>query len=141
MTASKLEALFEVQLTGAGIGFKREYPFGECLGRKWRADFLASGRLHYTAEREVLVEIQGTGPQGRHGSYGHHHSDCEKFATAAALGWRVLPLSAKMVRDGSGLKLVEAALGLRALEPYTRKAPRRKKGTLPARVRKAAGLR
>jgi len=160
---SNLEALFAAQLKGAGIAFEREYPFGKFVERKWRADFVAR-RAPGTDPNEigrvtgfptmsgrpmipmVLVEIQGTGPQGRHGSYGHHHSDCEKFSTAAALGWRVLPLSAKMVKDGSGLALVETALGLKPVPVYVKKARRSKvpkvkrSNGLPERVRKAAGL-
>lgn len=140
--ASSLESLFAAQLGGAAIPFTPEFMFGEDIGRKWRADFLV-----YVLDHEALVEIQGTGPQGRHGSYGHHDSDCEKFSTAAALGYRVLPLSAKMVRDGSGLALVEAALGLKAI-PVKEKKPRARsklprparKGKLPERVRRAAGL-
>jgi hypothetical protein len=152
--ASKLEADFALQLTAAKFSFDAEYPFGAIMGRKWRADF----RVHQRHDAQpgpltgenILVEIQGTGPQGRHGSYGHHDSDCEKFSHAAAFGWRLLPLSARMVNDGTGLALVEAALGLREI-PKKEKKPRRSKltaktkpgkagKTLPLRVRRAAGL-
>lgn len=121
---SKLESLFALQLRGAGMRYSVEHEFARSLGRKWRADFVVSVvGIHAGG---VLVEVQGTGPQGRHGSYGHHDSDCEKFSTAAALGWRVLPLSARMVKDGTGLVLVEAALGLKPVPVKEKKARKRK---------------
>lgn len=143
MPRSKLELEFEAQLkaarhTDARLTFEREFQF--CTWRKWRADFAIEPDMyepdHPRPEEGVLVEIQGHGPQGRHGSWGHAESDAEKFSTAAALGWRVLPITGKMVRDGTGLRLVEAALGIRPLEPP---APRVRQKRLRAVKRPAKG--
>lgn len=138
---SKLEEDFALQLKAAGIGFVREYPFAKSLGRKWRADFMI---LDVRCMDDLLVEVQGIGPQGRHGSWGHIESDAEKFSTAAALGWRVLIVTGKMVKSGLALTLVEATLGLRPV-PVKVKKPRRSKAPkrvlhskLPERVLKAA---
>lgn len=161
MTASKLEDAFALQLKGAGIGFMREYPF--VSDRKFRADFRVwpagavddFGLVRFDAPpsqrsgatvKTALVEIVGVGPQGRHGSWGQVESDSEKACLAAVKGWRVLPITGKMVENGTGLALVEAALGLKPVPVYVKKARRskvpkvkRSKG-LPERVRKAAGL-
>lgn len=171
---------------GADLAFDREYQFAASLGRKWRADFvvwrqLADGGRFVVEDgplagiilqapsvnfmergpaTHVLVEVQGVGPQGRHGGWDHIESDCEKFSTAAALGWRVLPVTGKMVRNGTALALVEAALGLKPLQiapaarkPKRPKAPSKTKPSKPAapqaralaclpdRVLRAAGLK
>lgn len=113
---SALEDELAVQLTAAGLEFAREFTFHP--GRRWRADFLL--REICTPESGVLIDVQGIGPQGRHGSWDHIESDCEKFSTAAALGYRVLPVTGKMVRSGAALALIEAALGLKALPVHRR---------------------
>jgi len=145
VTASKLEALFEAQIDAAGLVYVSEFTFAESLGRRWRADFRVWKAPFAGRERSVLVEIQGIGPQGRHGSWGHIESDAEKFSTAAALGWRVLIFTGKMVKDGRALALTEAALGLKPIPSKPPKKRARVKRTpkgaaLPLRVRKAAGL-
>lgn len=128
---SALEDELAVQLRAAELEFEREHAF--CAGRKWRADFVVRAKVHWAlvdeldrAMNQVLVDVQGIGPQGRHGSWDHIESDCEKFSTAAALGYRALPVTGKMVRSGRALHLIEAALGLVALQDHPR-ATRRPK--------------
>lgn len=131
---SSLEALFAAQLKAAGLVFKSEVPFAEHVGRKWRADFQVwAGAIDHLPDysrvrpEPIMVEINGgTWINGRHNTGAGSERDMEKASYAAALGWRVLQLTAKMVEDGTGLALVEAALGLRAV-PVKAKKPRRKK--------------
>ena len=75
--------------------------------RQWRFDFA------WVTER-VAVEIEGgTWVNGRHSRGLGMRADCEKYAIAMLLGWRVLRLTTEMVKDGTGLRLLEAALGHR----------------------------
>lgn len=62
--------------------------------RKWRFDFAWT-------EHRVAVEVNGgryAFAGGRHASDGDH----EKLRRAAALGWRVLPVSPQALRDNPG---------------------------------------
>lgn len=62
--------------------------------RKWRFDFA-------WPEAHVAVEVNGgryAFAGGRHASDGDH----EKLRRAAALGWRVLPVSPQALRDNPG---------------------------------------
>lgn len=97
----------------------------------------------------TFVEVQGGQWGGRHATGVGLGQDCEKMAHMAALGWRCVPLTASMIHDGTGLRLIEAALGIRPLEaPKAEPRPRRSKRILarhkgkglPMRVRRAAGL-
>lgn len=70
----------------------REYRFD--AKRKWRFDWA------WPAQR-VAVEVNGgryAFAGGRHASDGDH----EKLRRAAALGWRVLPVSPQALRDHPG---------------------------------------
>jgi very-short-patch-repair endonuclease len=72
----------------------REYRFD--AKRKWRFDF---AWLQPTGG--VAVEVNGgryAFAGGRHASDGDH----EKLRRAAALGWRVLPVSPQALRDNPG---------------------------------------
>ncbi len=74
--------------------------------RKWRWDFCWPDKL-------VAVEYQGgiynQGKQGHQTTVGIER-DCLKFSWGAALGWRLLPINAGMVRDGTALDLIIRAL-------------------------------
>jgi hypothetical protein len=80
--ASKGELAFMAQL-GDRSDWEREYAFA-APERKWRFDF-ANRRL------KVAVEIEGgTWTVGNaHGRGKHFESDCEKYNTATAMGWRI----------------------------------------------------
>lgn len=73
--------------------------------RKWRFDMA-------WPERMVAVEVDGGAwIGGRHTSGSGFEADCLKLSHAAALGWRVLRVTPRMVQDGSALTLTLAALG------------------------------
>jgi very-short-patch-repair endonuclease len=73
------EAFWQAWLAAApdGADLRREYAFHPT--RRWRFDF-ASPLL------KVAVEIEG---RGRHQTVAGVRADCEKYNSAAALGWRV----------------------------------------------------
>jgi very-short-patch-repair endonuclease len=74
--------------------------------RKWRADFA------WPAQR-VLLEVDGGGwipGGGRHSRGAGIEKDCEKTNAAAALGYRVLRVTPRMVKSGEALSAIEAVL-------------------------------
>jgi len=76
--------------------------------RRWRFD------LAWPDEgRMIAVEVQGgVWSQGQHLRGKGYQRDCEKLNTATLLGWRVFWVTGDMIRDGTALQLVQAALGL-----------------------------
>jgi hypothetical protein len=69
-----------------------EYAFHPT--RKWRADYAF-------AEMDVLLEIEGGAFVGGRHTYGAgFEKDCEKYAEALCLGWFVLRVTPRMVKDG-----------------------------------------
>jgi very-short-patch-repair endonuclease len=73
--------------------------------RKWRADFAYPGA-------QLLVEVEGG--RGRHMRYAGFEEDCVKYGEAVALGYRVLRVTADMVKDGRAWRLVQRALAVAA---------------------------
>lgn len=149
MSRYNAEADLAVQLKAVrGIEFTREHPFGAEIDRRWRCDFYVKTRE--AVPDAVLVEVDGGGGAGRHGTSGGMRADAEKQSAAAALGWRVIRLDPSHVKSGKGLAWIEAALGLRSdvaelfrLPERNGRAPKAKRSKaskLPERVRKAAGL-
>ena len=82
-----------------GVGQYRFVP-----GRLYRFD-------RCWPERLVAVEVQGgiwTG--GRHARGAGIAAECVKLSIAAALGWRVLPVTVEMIESGSAVDLIRQAL-------------------------------
>lgn len=72
--------------------------------RKFRFDFC-------WPERMLALEVEGgTWSGGRHTRGAGYEADCVKYSEAALLGWRVLRVTTRMVRDGRALALAERAL-------------------------------
>ncbi len=155
MKASRLESDLAAQLDAAGLDYQRETRL--LVSRRFRADFEVWSDRHLASK--ILVEVNGQGPQGRHGSYGHAESDAEKLSAAACLGYRVLTVTGKQVRSGQALAWIRCALGLAGTPEEVFSRPRLKSRprplqaarkarlsgrcvtrTLPERVRRAAGL-
>lgn len=60
----------------------------------------------------VAVEIQGgLWVNGAHSRGSGVERDCVKLSIAAAMGWRVLPISKAMIEDGQAVDLIARALG------------------------------
>lgn len=105
MPESVLEAIFnnQVRVVGLSAGMEREHRFHP--SRKWRFDFA-------WPESKVAVEVEGghwTG--GRHTRGAGFEADCEKYMEAMVMGWRVLRVTASLVRSGRALNALEAMLG------------------------------
>lgn len=67
-------------------------------------------------EQMVAVEVQGgIWSDNGHGRKSMAVKDCAKLSLAAALGWRVLPLTTDMIEDGQAVALIAQALGVSRL--------------------------
>jgi len=72
--------------------------------RRWRFDLA-------WPERMTACEIEGgQWTRGRHNRPAGYEADCEKYSTAAILGWRVIRVTPRMIEDGRALALLEQAL-------------------------------
>ena len=114
-TPSKSEASLAFALTHAlGVVFETEHRFHNV--RRWRADFAIwpDNETKRAGILPLLVEIEGAkyGSPGRHQRVDGIDRDCEKYAEAMCLGYHVLRLSARMVRDGRALGYIERMLKL-----------------------------
>jgi len=79
--------------------YVREYRFHPV--RRWRFDFAFEGK--------IAAEIEGgTYSRGRHTRGSGFIKDCEKYNTAAAMGWRVFRFPGEMVKDGSAIAFLES---------------------------------
>lgn len=81
-------------------GWIPEYRFNS--KRRWRFDWAL-------VARKVAIEIEGgvwTG--GRHTSGAGFLKDCEKYNSAALMGWTVLRYTPKQIQDGAPLPDLEA---------------------------------
>jgi len=91
------------QLHAAGIDdFIREHRFHPV--RKWRFDIAFPHRF-------IAIEVEGgvyTG--GRHVTPKGFTDDCEKYAVATLLGWRVLRVTGEQIKSGQALKWAEELL-------------------------------
>lgn len=101
---SVLEVLFAHQLRACGLteGMEQEYRFHP--KRRWRFDFA-------WPEKRIAVEVEGgTWTGGRHTRGAGFEADCEKYMEALLAGWRVLRVTAGLVRDGRAVNATEALL-------------------------------
>jgi len=102
---SALEDTFAMQLKAVGIPFEREAGFHP--KRRWRFDFV------FPTHGKIALEIDGgTWMSGRHSRGTGARSDAEKQNAANLLGWTVYRATTDMVRDGSALQMIEAALDI-----------------------------
>ena len=98
------EETFALHLRAAGIdGFEREYRFAP--PRRWKFDFANPALM-------VALEVEGgTWTRGRHCTGTGYAADCEKYSTAAVLGWRVLRFTTDQVKSGMALRMLQQAIG------------------------------
>ena len=97
------EETFALHLRAAGIqGFEREHRFAP--PRRWKFDF-ANPAL------KVALEVEGgTWSRSRHTSGKGYAADCEKYSTAAVMGWRVLRFTTDQVKSGMALQMLQQAI-------------------------------
>jgi very-short-patch-repair endonuclease len=80
----------------------KEYRFHPT--RRWRFDFA-------WPEVKLAVEVEGgIFINGAHTRGAHFQSDCEKYAEALVLGWRVLRVEGEMIREGRALDYIQKLL-------------------------------
>jgi very-short-patch-repair endonuclease len=72
--------------------------------RKWRADYL------WRQERLICEVDGGVFVQGRHSRGAGIEKDVEKFAEAMALGYRVLRVTTRHVKNGQAVTWIERIL-------------------------------
>jgi very-short-patch-repair endonuclease len=72
--------------------------------RKWRADFI-------WRKEKLIVEVDGgVFVGGRHSRGAGIETDCEKFAEAMALGYRVMRVTPRHVKNGQAIQWIEKVL-------------------------------
>ncbi len=89
-------------------------PFAQfrfCPTRRWRSDFAYP-------EANLLIEVEGgVWTRGRHVRGKGFTADCEKYSTAAALGYRVIRVTPDMIESGQAVALISQALDARHPPP------------------------
>lgn len=104
LDVSQLEETFAIHVRSFGldVGMVREYKFHP--ERRWRLDFA-------WPEQMLAVEIEGgTWGGGRHTTGAGFEKDCEKYAEALVLGWRVLRVTGTQVRKGQAVGWLKRVL-------------------------------
>lgn len=94
---SEIERLFasHVRSYRLDAGMVEEHKFHP--ERRWRFDFAWPDQM-------LAVEVEGgTWAGGRHTSGAGFEKDCEKYAEALILGWRVLRVTSTQVRKGQAI--------------------------------------
>lgn len=83
------------------IPHEREVVFAP--PRKWRADFRVG---------KLLIEVEGgSWTAGRHVRGAGFEADCEKYAEAMLLGYRVLRVTPAMISDGRAIDYIIKLVG------------------------------
>ena len=81
----------------------REYRFHPT--RRWRLDFA-------WPDKKFGVEIEGgTWINGRHTRGSGFEADCEKYAEAMCIGWRILRVTGEQVKSGQAIRWTIKAQG------------------------------
>lgn len=100
---SEGEMVLATHLRACKISFEQEYKFHP--KRKWRADFLISGK-------KILVEVEGgIWSGGRHTRGKGYLGDMEKYNEAAMMGFTVLRFSTEQVKSGLAVQQIEQLVG------------------------------
>ncbi len=103
-------ALLSEQLLLVDLPHEREWVFHPT--RKWRFDIAFVGGI-WKREWPIAVEVDGaTWINGRHSRGYGVEADCEKYNEAIILGWRVMRVTPKQVKDGRALEWIRRALGV-----------------------------
>jgi very-short-patch-repair endonuclease len=100
--ALELALLQQLKALGLASGLEREHRFHE--QRQFRFDF-AFPHLR------LAIEVDGgIWSRGRHTDPRGYAKDCQKFAEAAILGWRVIRATGDQVTSGIAVQWVQRAL-------------------------------
>ena len=99
---SDLEDKLEFQLKSAKItGFTREYKFHS--KRRWRLDFA-------WIDQKIGVEVEGGIwlPRSGHNTGVGISRDVEKGNALTLLGWKLIRVTGKMIKNGEALNVIES---------------------------------
>jgi len=111
VTQSALEATLALHMRVEKLNPKTEYKFS--INRRWRADFAFPCSM-------ILIECEGgIYTNGRHTRGSGFEKDCEKYSTAAAMGWLVLRFTHDQIKNGMAIRLIKEALAFRDAESVT----------------------
>ncbi len=98
----------------------REHLFAKEIGRGWRFDFCWPA-YHVAVECEGLVAVRirdgSVMAGGRHATFTGYRGDCEKYATAAILGWYVLRFEQELIRSAAAIDYTIQLLKSRGWKP------------------------
>src|SRR6187455_3881784 len=102
---SELEMMLYTRLQHAGLPTGvGQHPV--VTGRQFRFD-------RAWPDHMVAVEVQGgVWTNGAHSRGSGVQRDCLKLSMAAAVGWRVLPVTREMIESGEAVRLIAQALGV-----------------------------
>jgi hypothetical protein len=100
---SRLESDIAIQIRALRLPEpEREFRFAP--PRRWPFDFAWPSYM-------VALETEGaTWANGRHNRGAGYESDCLKYSEAAIRGWRVIRVTAKMIKSGVAIELLQRAL-------------------------------
>lgn len=99
--------------------FERQVMFAKSIGRRWMLDF-ACPQYMLGVEIEGLVVMRVNGElivKGRHASISGFKEDCEKYASAAVLGWTVIRFEQSQVKDGTAIAYTQRVLCAKGWQP------------------------
>ena len=98
------DAVLSLQFYLRAAGLPLPVPEHRFCERRWRFDLAWPDKM-------LAIEVDGgSWVGGRHTSGAGFEADCIKLSTAAALGWRVLRVTPRMIERGQALELIERAL-------------------------------
>lgn len=114
------EDLFDFQLRSMMLPkFERQVMFAKSIGRRWMLDFACAAYM-LAVEIEGLVVMRVNGElivKGRHASISGFKEDCEKYASAAVLGWTVIRFEQSQVKDGTAIAMTQRVLCAKGWKP------------------------
>ena len=106
----RFENQFAAQILAAGLPPPiMQFRFAKDIGRQWRADFA-------WPDFGLLLEVQGGGfVAGRHTRGKGHEDDCERKSVAVTLGYAIVEVTPRHVREGKALAWLAGALMRRGM--------------------------
>ena len=97
------KGIFDIWLGSEyGPGLVREHKFHQV--RRWRFDWAYP-------DHKIAIEYEGLmSRKSRHTTISGFTADCEKYNSAAQLGWRVYRFTAPMLREGKTVDFIRSIL-------------------------------
>ena len=97
-----MSAVITQYLNSKNVQYETEHKF--LPDRRFRFDYAIP-------VRKVAIEYEGaTWARGRHTRGAGYAKDCEKYSLAAINGWCVIRITADMLKNGVGFRLIDEAI-------------------------------